>query len=68
MVSPFLNKGTTEIITFDSNISSLYEAIDREILPNEYGGTSGPYENTPSASAVYQMLDYFVQIKKYVYQ
>ena len=65
---PFLHKRTTESIIFHNDYNSLYEYVDKEILPIEYGGPMGPCDNALPASAVYQMLEYFVQLKKYVHQ
>ena len=65
---PFLHKHTVQNLIFHSDITSLYEYVDREILPAEYGGPMGPFDNELPASAVYQMLEYFAQLKKYVHQ
>ena len=66
MAKPFLHQRTRDTIIFHSDYNSLYEYVDREILPKEYGGDIGPFDNTPSATAVYEMLEYFVQLDKYV--
>ncbi len=66
MAKPFLHQRTTEAIIFHGDYQGLYEYVDREILPKEYGGDIGPFDNSPSSSAVYKMLEYFVQVKKFV--
>ena len=68
MARPFLHKRTVENLKFHRDINSLHEYVDKEILPAEYGGQVGPFDNQLAASAVYQMLDYFVQLKEYVHQ
>ena len=37
-------------------------------LPKEYGGDAGPFDNKESSEAVYGMLEYFSQVKKYASQ
>ena len=66
MAKPFLHQRTTDTIIFHENFDSLYKHVDKEILPKEYGGNIGPFDNKPSSSAVYEMLEYFVQVKKYI--
>ena len=41
MAKPFLHQRTTDAIMFHANYESLYQYVDKDILPNEYGGTGG---------------------------
>ena len=68
MAKPFLHERTTEAIIFHEDYNSLHKYVDKKILPKEYGGEIGPLDNSPCASAVYGMSEYFFQIKKYVNQ
>ena len=66
MAKPFLHQRTTDAIIFHTNYDSLYQCVDKEILPTEYGGTAGKFDNKDSSEAVYEMLEFFIQVKKYV--
>lgn len=66
MAKPFLHQRTTDAIIFHANYDSLYQCVDKEILPTEYGGTAGNFDNKDSSEAVYEMLEFFIQVKKYV--
>ena len=68
MAKPFLHQRTTDAIIFHSDYESLYKHVDKEILPEEYGGGAGPFDNKESSEAVYDMLEYFTQVKRYVHQ
>jgi hypothetical protein len=68
MAKPFLHQRTTDAIIFHADYESLYLHVDKEILPTEYGGDAGPYDNKEASEAVYDMLEYFTQVKKYVHQ
>ena len=65
MAKPFLHQRTTDAIMFHADYNSLYQHVNKEILPNEYGGSAGKFDNTESSKAVYEMLEFFVQVKKY---
>ena len=65
MAKPFLHQRTTDAIIFHANYESLYEHVDKEILPSEYGGSAGIFDNKESSEAVYEMLEFFIQVKKY---
>ena len=68
MAKPFLHQRTTDAIIFHSDYEALYVHVDKEILPKEYGGDAGPFGNKESSEAVYGMLEYFSQVKKYASQ
>ena len=68
MAKPFLHQRTTDAIIFHSDYEALYLHVDKEILPKEYGGDAGPFDNKESSEAVYGMLEYFRQVKKYASQ
>ena len=68
MIKPFLTEQVQESIIFHSDLESFHKYVDTEILPEELGGTNGPFENSAMASSVYAMSDYFVQVHAYVNQ
>ena len=41
-----------ENIHFHSSFKSLHEHVDPEVLPEEYGGTAGPFENSNCEKAI----------------
>ena len=68
VAKPFMHERTSESIIFHDDYDSLHKYVDKKILPKEYGGDIGPLDNRPCAEAVYEMAEYFVQIKTYVSQ
>ena len=66
MAKPFLHQRTTDAMIFHANYDSLYNYVNKEILPTEYGGSAGKFDNKDSSEAVYDMLEFFIQVKKYV--
>jgi hypothetical protein len=68
MAKPLMHERTTESIIFHEDYNSLHKYVDKKVLPKEYGGDIGPLDNRTCASAVYEMAEYFDQIKKYVSQ
>lgn len=45
LIRPFLKKELLDEIKIHSSLESLYEALPRELLPEEYGGTVGSFED-----------------------
>ena len=41
-----------ENIHFHNSLKSLHEHVDPEALPEEYGGTAGPFENSNCEKAI----------------
>ena len=68
MAKPFLHPRTTESMIFHADYETLYQHVDKQILPKEYGGNAGAFSNQESSAAVYEMLEFFIQVKKYVTQ
>ena len=52
MAKPFLHQRTSESIIFHNDYDGIHKYVDPEILPKEYGGKLGPFNNGPCASAV----------------
>ena len=68
MIKPFLNEQVKKSIIFHNNLESFHNYVDKEILPEELGGTQGPFDNSAASSAVYNMSKYFGQVHNYVNQ
>ena len=66
MIKPFLNEDVKESILFHNDLSSLYIHVDKEILPEELGGTQGPFDDSGASSAVLSMSKYFESVQHYV--
>lgn len=65
MMRPLFNERVRESIIFQDDLASLHNFVDKEILPEELGGTSGKFDNSESSFGVSQMSEYFVQLKHY---
>ena len=68
MIKPFVNNQVKESIIFHDDFESFHSYVDKQILPEELGGTNGSFDNTEMASAVQSMSDYFAQVQYYVNQ
>ena len=66
MIKPFLTEDVKNSIIFHRSFESFHKYVDKEILPDELGGTQGPFENSATWSAVSMMSDYFFQVHNYV--
>ena len=65
MVQPLFNDRVKESIIFQDNLVALQKFVDKEILPEEFGGESGMFNSSESVSAVCQMKEYFLKLKNY---
>ena len=52
-----------ENIHFHKSYEELHKHVDPSILPKEFGGTAGPFENTNIQNAILQFEDYFQELK-----
>ena len=68
MIKPFLDEQVKKTIIFHQDHESFYEYVDKEILPEELGGTQGAFDNAAASKAVNDMSKYFVQVQNYVNQ
>ena len=66
MIKPFLNEEIKRSILFHRNLDSFHNYVDKEILPEELGGTNGGFDNQDAALAVYNMSEYFNRVHTYV--
>ena len=66
MVKPLLYERARNKIVIHNSNESLHEHIDKTILPEEYGGPLGKFDNSECAAQVYQIKDYLLEIQKYV--
>lgn len=63
-----MTQATRDSIIFHSDIKSLHQYIDPETLPLEFGGKSGPLDNTELALTIDRMHAYFQDLHRYIYQ
>ena len=66
MVKPLLYERARNKIAFHNSNESLHEFIDKDILPEEYGGPMGKFDNSDCAAQVYHVKDYLLDMQKYV--
>ena len=66
MVKPFLNERVKKSIQFHDSLEALHEHVPQEILPNELGGSSGPFNNSACAQATFALEQHFLKVKKIV--
>ena len=66
MVKPFLNERVKKSIQFHDSMEALHEHVPKEILPNELGGSSGPFDNAACAQATLALEQHFLKVKKIV--
>ncbi|KAL3197782.1 hypothetical protein MRX96_053866, partial [Rhipicephalus microplus] len=50
-----------------SDMASLHQYLPPSILPEEYGGVHGPFDNSKYCQGLYDREDSFVQDLKYGY-
>ena len=66
MIKPFVSEQVKQSIIFHNDFSSFHNHVDKNTLPQELGGTKGPFDNAEMALAVRKMSEYFNQVHKYV--
>ena len=62
---PFLDDHTKNMLNFHDSYDSLHKVVDKEILPEELGGTNGKFNNKHCSTAVHQIIDHLKDVKKY---
>ncbi|XP_065306376.1 alpha-tocopherol transfer protein-like isoform X2 [Dermacentor albipictus] len=68
LAKPFLTtKNINRIHIHGSDMASLHQYLPPSILPEEYGGVHGPFDNTKYCQGLYDREDSFVQDLKYGY-
>ncbi|CAB4066454.1 unnamed protein product [Lepeophtheirus salmonis] len=64
IVYPFLNENARNVIHFHGqNLKSLHEYVDPRMLPSEYGGLGGPFDNKDVSLTLKELETYFRDIK-----
>ncbi|XP_064482483.1 alpha-tocopherol transfer protein-like [Ornithodoros turicata] len=62
LAKPFMtSKHISRIHVHGTNMESLHKHIPPSILPEEYGGTDGPFDNTKFCQGLYDKDDFFIQ-------
>ncbi|KAH8025957.1 hypothetical protein HPB51_014290 [Rhipicephalus microplus] len=68
LAKPFLTtKNINRIHIHGSDMASLHQYLPPSILPEEYGGVHGPFDNSKYCQGLYDREDSFVQDLKYGY-
>jgi len=68
MLKPLLKPRVKDAILFHDSNESLYQHVDKSILPQELGGHAGPFDCSESSKAVLDMTDYFGAIENFVFE
>ena len=63
---PFLNDHIRNSIHFHNSLESLHEEVPKEILPQELGGDTGPFDNYESAKAVFDIEPHFYRVQEMI--
>ena len=66
IIKPFLNERVRNSITFHATLESLHRSVDPQILPEEIGGSQGPFKNRDGFEAYKKMIDHFKNVKRFV--
>ena len=66
VVRPFLNDHIRNSIHFHNSMESLHEEVPKEILPQELGGDTGPFDNYESAKAVFDIEPHFYRVQEMI--
>ena len=56
------------MLVFHPNNDELHKFVDKSILPEDYGGDMGKFDNAECSKALEEMEGYFQELKKYVNQ
>merc|ERR1712111_29981 len=67
-IRPWLNTEVKEMLVFHQNYEELHKFVEKSILPEDYGGQTGPLDNAEVSKALQDMEGYFQDLKKYVRQ
>ena len=66
MIKPFLNEVVKKSILFHDNLTSLHAHVEKQILPEEFGGKQRPFDDSEASAALLSMSKYFESIQYYV--
>ena len=63
MIKPFLAETVQKKMNFHSNLESLHEVVNKDILPQELGGNGGHFDNSLCIDQTKSMEPYFKALK-----
>ena len=66
MVKPMMNERIRNSIIFHDSLESLHKYVPKEILPKEYDGSCGPYNNHASAQKVLKSISEFEKETQFI--
>ena len=61
-----MNERIRNSIFFHDSLTSLHEHVPKEILPEEFGGLNGPFDNYNTANAVFDREIHFRRVQQFV--
>ena len=61
---PFLSGQLIHGITFHDSLESLHDHVPKEILPEEFGGMQGIFDNSTCANRSINNKIYFTQLQR----
>ena len=64
---PWLNEKVRGMMVIHEDISTLYEYVDKRVLPEELGGDGGPLDNSAAAIAISNMRGHLQALETYFY-
>ena len=64
IVKPFMAEYVQKNIHFHSNYQELHEHVNKEVLPEELGGTAGKFDNSTCLEQAKTMENYFKSLEK----
>ena len=67
MTKPMLGERIQNMIVFHDSNESLHEHVDKRILPEEYGGPMGKFDNEECVKQVHKIMDYLLETEKYAF-
>lgn len=67
LLKPFISDHVAKSIIFHNDNTSLHKHISPDILPSDFGGRAGPFDNSLCYEAIMKMEDFFEELKNIEY-
>ena len=64
IVKPFMAEYVQKNIHFHANYEELHEYVDKNVLPEEFGGTAGKFDNSTCLEQAKTMETYFKRLEQ----
>ena len=59
IVKPFMAEYVQKMINFHADFEALYEHVSQDLLPEEFGGNAGKFDNSVCVEQAKTMEQYF---------